>query len=120
MKNPPAPLYIFSRLLLPPARVQFRDADHVARVRVAVAALAVERFRLAHTNALPETLEQLAPTCCKAMPADPFDGRPLRYKTHGASYVVYSVGSDGQDEGGVVWDSNYLKVPGDVSFVVKH
>jgi hypothetical protein len=120
MKNPPAPLYIFSRLLLPPASVQARDADHVARVRVAVAALAIERFRLAHTNALPETLEQLAPTCCKAMPADPFDGKPLRYKTHGASYVVYSVGSDGQDEGGVVWDSNYLKVPGDVSFVVKH
>jgi hypothetical protein len=54
------------------------------------------------------------------MAANPFDGRPLRYKTHGASYVVYSVGSDGQDEGGVVWDSNYLKVPGDVSFVVKH
>jgi hypothetical protein len=118
--NPPSPLYIFSRLLLPPGRVQVRDADHVARVRVAVAALAVERFRLAHTNALPESLEQLAPACCKAMPADPFDGKPLRYKTHGASYAVYSIGSDGQDGGGVAWDSNYLKVPQDVAFVVKH
>jgi hypothetical protein len=120
MTNPPSPLYIFSRLLLPPGRVQVRDADHVARVRVAVAALAVERFRLAHTNALPEKLGQLAPTCCKAIPADPFDGKPLRYNTHGASYAVYSIGSDGQDDGGVAWDSNYLKVPQDVAFVVKH
>jgi len=69
---------------------------------------------------LPGTLEQLIPACCKAVPADPYDGKPLHYKTHGASYAVYSVGSDGQDDGGVVWDSNYLKVPGDVSFVVKH
>jgi hypothetical protein len=33
---------------------------------------------------------------------------------------VYSVGSDGHDDGGVVWDSNYVKVPQDVAFVVKH
>jgi hypothetical protein len=97
-----------------------READHVARVRVTTAALAVERFRVTHTNALPGNLDQLAPAYCNAVPADPYDGKPLRYKTHGGSYVVYSVGSDGRDDGGVVWESNYLKVPQDVAFVVKH
>jgi hypothetical protein len=119
--NTPSQLYIFSRMLLPSlARFHIREADHVALVRVAATALAIERFRLAHSNALPENLEHLIPACCKAVPADPYDGKPLRYKTHGASYVVYSIGSDGQDDGGVVWGSNYLKVPGDISFVVKH
>ena len=92
----------------------------MALVRVATAALAIERFRLAHTSALPENLEQLVPAFCKAVPTDPIDGKPLRFKTHGASYAVYSIGSDGKDDGGVTWDSNYTKVPQDVSFVVKH
>jgi hypothetical protein len=119
--NPPSQLYIFSRMFLPGlVRFHIREADHVALVRVAATALAIERFRLAHTNTLPGTLEQLIPACCQAVPADPYDGKPLHYKTHGASYAVYSIGSDGHDDGGVVWGSNYLKVPQDVAFVVKH
>ena len=119
--NEPNRLFIFSRMLLPAlVRFHVREANHVALVRVAAAALAIERFRLAHANALPESLERLTPTCCKSVPSDPYDGQPLRYKTHGASYAVYSIGSDGQDDGGVAWDSNYVKIPQDVGFVVKH
>ena len=118
--NTPSRFY-FSRMLLPALdKANNRDASHVALVRVAAAALAVERFRLAHGKALPESLEQLVPAYCQAVPTDPFDGKPLRYKTRGGSYAVYSIGNDGQDNGGVVWDSNYLKVPQDVGFVVKH
>jgi hypothetical protein len=121
LTNAPSRFRFYSQLLLPAlVKVHAKDANHVANVRVAGAALAIERFRLAHTNALPDSVEQLAPTYCKTVLADPFDGKPLRYKTHGASYAVYSIGSDGQDDGGVVWDSNYTKVPQDVAFVVKH
>jgi len=110
--------YIFSQMLLPGlVKMHVKDANHAANVRVAAAALAIERFRLAHTNALPEAVEQLAPTCCETIPTDPFDGKPLRYHTHGASYVVYSVGSDGQDDGGVVWDSKFTKVPQDLYWI---
>ena len=63
---------------------------------------------------------RLSPACCKTVPTDPFDGKPLRYKKHGSSYIVYSVGSDGQDDGGVPRDSNYLVIPQDIGFVVKH
>jgi hypothetical protein len=119
--NTPNRWYIFSRMLLPAlGRVHVREADHVALVRVAATALALERFRLAHTNALPDKLEQLTPAWCRALATDPIDGKPLRYKTHGTSYTVYGIGGDAQDEGGVVWESNYVKVPQDVSFVVKH
>jgi hypothetical protein len=121
LTNAPSRFYMFSQLLLPAlVRVHVKEANHVALVRAGAAALAVERFRLAHTNALPDNVEQLAPTCCATVPADPFDGKPLRYKTHGGSYVVYSIGSDGQDDGGVAWDSNYTKTPQDVGFLVKH
>jgi len=121
LTNPSNRLCIFSRMLLPAlVAVPGRDAKHVATVRTAAAALAVERFRLAHTNALPERLDQAAPYCCTNLPADPFDGQPLRYKTHGGSYVVYSIGSDGKDDGGVVWDANYSKVRQDISILVRH
>jgi hypothetical protein len=119
--NLPNRLFILSRMLLPAlGTAQVRDADHTTLVRVAATALAVERFRLVHNSALPASLEQLVPACCAALAADPYNGKPLHYKTHGASYVVYSVGSDGQDDGGVAWDSNYVKIPQDVGFLVKH
>jgi hypothetical protein len=121
LTNIPNRFYVFSRLLLPAlGEIHVHEADHVALVRVAAAALAIERFRVAHAHASPDSLEQLSPAWCKAVPTDPIDGQRLRYKTHGASYVVYSLGSDARDDGGVAWDSNYLKVPQDVAFVVKH
>jgi hypothetical protein len=119
--NVPNRLYVLSRMLLPAlGNAHVRDADHTVLVRVAATALAIERFRLGHTNGLPERLEHLAPAYCRAPPADPYDGKPLRYQTHGSSYVVYSIGSDGEDDGGVSWDSNAVKIPQDVGFVVKH
>ena len=44
---------------------------------------------------LPETLESLVPELLAAVPADPFDGKPLRYSREDA--VVYSVGEDLKD-----------------------
>jgi hypothetical protein len=119
--NAPSRFHFFSQMLLPGlVKVHGRDAGHVANVRVAAAAIAIERFRLAHTNALPESVDQLPPAWCRTVPTDPFDGKPLRYRTQGASYAVYSIGSDGQDDGGVVWDAQYSKVPQDVVFLVEH
>ena len=37
----------------------------------------------------------------EAIPEDPFDGRPLRYKKLEKGYVVYSIGPDGVDDGGL-------------------
>ncbi len=37
-----------------------------------------------------------------ALPVDPFSGRPFVYRAAGGSFVVYSVGRDGRDNGGLV------------------
>jgi hypothetical protein len=72
----------------------------VAQVRVAVTALAVERWRSAHGGQLPSSLAELAPGLLAAVPADPFDGQPLRYKKLAKGYVIYSIGEDFTDDGG--------------------
>ena len=59
-------------------------------------AVAIERFRLAG-GALPEAASDLVPTYLDAVPEDPFDGQPLRYKRIDEGYVVYSVWYDHTD-----------------------
>jgi hypothetical protein len=45
-------------------------------------------------------LAELAPSYLETVPVDPFDGQPLRYRTQGAGYVLYSIGPDLKDDGG--------------------
>lgn len=50
--------------------------------------------------------------------ADPYDGAPIRYKAEGDGYVVYSVGENGEDDGG--WESKDNPWnEGDIVFSVK-
>jgi len=67
---------------------------------LAETALGVERFRLAHSGTLPQKLADLVPGCINAVPLDPYDAKPLRYKKLPRGYVVYSVGPDLNDDGG--------------------
>ncbi len=87
----------FSRYVL------VRPTDNAARLRVAQVALAVERYRLAHANAAPDSLSQLVPDWLERVPLDPYDGQPVRYiKASPRDYIVYSVGRDRVDNGGKV------------------
>lgn len=70
------------------------------RLTAARVACALESFRLAHAGSLPERLDQLVPQWLPAVPSDPFDGQPLRYRRHESGYTVYSVGDDRKDSGG--------------------
>jgi hypothetical protein len=65
----------------------------------AAAALAAERFRLA-TGLWPESLDELVPKYLNEVPVDPFTGKPLRFKRLADGLVIYSVGTDGVDDGG--------------------
>jgi hypothetical protein len=65
-----------------------------------VTAIALKRYRNAH-DAYPEKLELLVPEYLSALPRDPVDGQPLRYKLNmDGSFCLYSVGEDGVDNGG--------------------
>jgi hypothetical protein len=70
-----------------------------AMVRLATTSVAIERFRL-DAKRLPQSLDELAPRFLPAVPTDPFDGQPLRYRRLAKGYLIYSVGQDGQDDGG--------------------
>jgi len=45
-------------------------------------------------------LTALTPVYLTATPLDPFDGQPLRYRKQGDGYVLYSIGSDLNDDSG--------------------
>ncbi len=66
----------------------------VARLRLAARAYELEK------GGPPPSLEALVPGYIDAVPADPFDGRPLRYDP--VRRLVWSVGKDLVDEGAAV------------------
>src|SRR5262249_30910971 len=70
---------IFVRLLMPAlARLMEANRSLLAQTRCAIAALAAERYRGAHGD-WPASLEALvADGLLKWVPADPYDGAPLR------------------------------------------
>lgn len=71
-----------------------------ARLRLLVAHLALRRFWLAE-NKYPAALDELVPRFLPAVPLDPFVNRELRYKKRPADYLLYSIGGDLIDDGGL-------------------
>jgi hypothetical protein len=95
------PPRLLSTLLLPAlGKVPQKFLAIEARRRAAMVALAIERHRLAHGGQIPGSLGTVSAEFLPAIPTDPFDGQPLRYRTLGHGYVVYSVGQGLQDNNG--------------------
>jgi hypothetical protein len=71
-----------------------------AWLRCALVMVAVERYRLKHQR-WPDALEALVTDkFLTRVPADPYDGAPLRFIRVDDGVVIYSVGPDGKDDGG--------------------
>lgn len=81
-------------------KTAFRDAEFRSFVAMARTALAIERYRRANNNALPEALEHLVPQYTDGMPIDPFDAQPIRYRREPAGYLLWSIGPDRADNNG--------------------
>jgi hypothetical protein len=77
------------------------EARKLALTRAAGTVLAVARYRQRH-GALPVRLDALVPDYLPAVPQDPFTGRRLLYASESSRFIVYSTGSDGEDNGGAV------------------
>lgn len=65
---------------------------------VTQAMLGLKAYKTQHGR-LPQTLDDLVPEYLKAVPIDAFDGKPIRYDP--AKRILYSVGKDGADDGGL-------------------
>jgi hypothetical protein len=70
-----------------------------AGLRCGQVALAAERYRQKRGN-WPQSLADLVPKHLSAVPLDPFDGKPLRYRRTDTGAIIYSTGEDAHDDGG--------------------
>lgn len=86
---------------------QFKSQQEgLAQTRALAVAIAIRLHEVEHGQ-LPQRLEDLVPKYLSAIPADPFskDKKPLRYQS-APWVIIYSVGEDGLDQGGLrsaVW-----------------
>lgn len=81
-------------------RLLEKAAQMECRREMSLAAVALERYRLRHGE-WPAELAALTPEFLEQVPWDWMSGEPLRYRrNHDGSYLLYSVGLDGQDDGG--------------------
>ncbi|MGB8854773.1 MAG: hypothetical protein WCC69_14560 [Pirellulales bacterium] len=95
---------LFQAMLLP-ALSSWSDA--VARgpaqfdlTRTAAALAAWRADREAGSPEYPERLHDLVPRYLAAVPIDPFSEKPFLYERRSDGYLMYSVGSNGIDDGG--------------------
>jgi hypothetical protein len=72
-----------------------------ADLRCMIVTLALERFHRAN-GCWPGGLQELTRGYLDHVLLDPFDGKPLKYARRDDGVTVYSVGPDGQDNGGNV------------------
>jgi hypothetical protein len=106
---------LFTAILIPSLT---RTFDTLARVEAmdecARAAVATTRYRLDH-GTMPSHLDELVPAYLDAVPTDPFDGHPLSLAVKGDRWIVYSIGPDLVDDGGV----DMVHGKGDVIFTLQ-
>ncbi len=94
-------IHILLRIFMPAlSGITTLDLRNFAGLRTARVALAIQRYRLAKDK-LPDQLNDLVPDYLDAVPKDPFDGKELRYKKLERGFVVYSIGEDLSDDGGI-------------------
>src|ERR1017187_3346263 len=67
--------------------------------QLTVTAIALKRYQLRNGN-YPPSLPALVPEFLAEVPRDPVDGKPLRYRLDGKTFLLYSVGENGKDDGG--------------------
>ncbi|MCH8042981.1 MAG: hypothetical protein IID44_04620 [Planctomycetes bacterium] len=83
------------------------DDRRRANERTALLALALAAYRADH-GAYPRALSKLAPKYIAKLPRDPFAGADFRYRPVGKGYVLYSVGRNGKDDGGIDPDDDLV------------
>jgi hypothetical protein len=96
------PYRIFTELLLEGLAMVHTKADRsLTTSRLAITVAALERHRLA-TGTYPKSLDDLVPRFLVAVPLDPMDGQPLRYRLNAdGTFTVYGVGTNHADDNGV-------------------
>ncbi len=83
-----------------------------ATARLLICELGIRTYHSEHGRP-PHRLADLVPDYLPAVPQDPFGDGPLVYRRNGQHYLLYSVGPDGRDDGGLRVEP-YFGTPGDL------
>jgi len=105
---------VIAMLLLPALRnVPSKAAAVQTAANQAVLGCALERYRLANGQ-FPETLAALTPRFISHAPNDVITGQPYKYRrTDDGQFILYSVGWNEKDDGGVPGKSLFDQTQGD-------
>ncbi|MHB9134322.1 MAG: hypothetical protein ACYDBB_24895 [Armatimonadota bacterium] len=98
---PPEPTDLMNKIFFPPFEKAFYKFETSATQDVLfTVTLTLRAYYTEHGN-YPATLQALTPAYLSKLPDDPFAMKgPLQYKRTGKTYVLYSIGPDGKDNGG--------------------
>jgi hypothetical protein len=91
--------------LRPMERVAKQMLRGQGRERLLITLLAVRLFEM-EKERYPQSLDELVPQYLDEVPLDPFDLKPLRYRKRQDKWIIYSIGPDCKDDGGV---KNYVR-----------
>jgi hypothetical protein len=91
-------------------------ARTTASLRAMECLLALRRWQMSHRG-LPKDLSSVARgAALKTVPLDPYDGKPMKLAVVDGQPIVYSVGRDGTDNGGLVDAGRDQKPTGDLIY----
>ncbi len=90
-------------MLMAPAFTQYQNADDRTRIKsdLVLVGFALASYR-AELGDYPQELAALVPKYLDALPSDRMVDQPLRYVVRENGFLLYSVGANGRDEGGVM------------------
>ncbi len=93
---------IMTRLFVPAFTRSVVKRDQViAQVGLAQAALALKAYKNKE-GSYPDSLEELRQVIAWELREDPFSGEDLVYKREGDGFLIYSIGPNLKDDGGIV------------------
>jgi hypothetical protein len=96
-------MYVIAAILMPSIERTVEQHYRIAaRRRMSATVLAIALYRAKHGGALPPNLDALVPEFLPAVPLDPLAGSslPIGYNTDPTRPRLYSVGTNGVDDGG--------------------
>lgn len=91
---------MMSQSLVSIQRFPYRIFRIKAARQIVIGAIALKRYQLRH-GSFPAQLSDMVPEFVAAVPDDPMDGKPLRYRLNfDGTFILYSIGEDEKDDGG--------------------
>jgi hypothetical protein len=113
------PLSLVVRMTMPPEMGEAANraaARAAASLRATECLLAFRRWQKTHSGVAKNLAAVIKGSGLTTVPIDPCDGKPMRFAIVDGQAIVYSVGRDGVDDGGLVDSDRDQKPTGDLIY----